>query len=266
MDPIFSRDPFLRERVAVVTGAASGIGRAIAEALGRVGASVIICDRDADAATRAAVLLRQAGCDASPLACDVTQDADVRRAMATVVDERGRVDILINNAGVSTMHHAWDISEAEWDHIFDVNVKGVFLRGKAALPVMIRQRSGKIVNMASVAGMRGVPLLSHYAASKWAVIGYTKSLAIELAPYQITVNAVCPGYVATSMQEREIAWEATLRGLSADDVRAEYVRLTPLGRLESPGDVARTVLFLVSPLAEFITGQAVCVAGGADLL
>jgi NAD(P)-dependent dehydrogenase (short-subunit alcohol dehydrogenase family) len=262
----FFTGPFLSGQVAIITGAGGGIGGAVAEALGQAGATVYAFDRDGEAAERTAASMRQLGHNASALRCDVTQTAEIEQAVATVVAAHGRIDVLVNNAGVSTMQHAWAITEQEWDHNFDVNVKGVFLCTRATLPQMISQHDGRIINTASVAGMRGVPLLAHYAASKWAVIGYTKSLAIELAPSGITVNAVCPGYVTTPMQEREIGWEAELRGMSEEEVRAEYVRLTPLGRLESPRDVASTILFLTSPLASYITGQAVCVSGGADLL
>ena len=266
MAPDISIGPFLSQQVAIVTGAAGGIGTAIATALGRAGATVSLFDRDAAAAERTAASLRLQGLTAAAVECDVTRAADVQQAVDAVLSAYGRIDILINNAGVSTMQRAWLMTEDEWDHNFDVNIKGVFLGTKAALPSMMGRRGGRIINTASVAGMRGVPLLAHYAASKWAVIGYTKSLAIELAPYDITVNAVCPGYVTTAMQEREVRWESELRGMSPEEVRAEYLRLTPLGRLESPDDVASTVLFLASPLASYITGQAVCVSGGADLL
>ena len=158
-----------------------------------------------------------------------------------------------------------DLTEEEWDFNFNVNIKGTFLMTKAVLPAMIERHSGTIVNTASMAGLKGVPLLSHYAASKWAVIGFTKSVALEVAKYGIRINAVCPGYVRTSMQERELSWEGHLRGMSPTEVFQEYVRLTPLGRIEEPDDVARVVGFLVSADSEFITGEAVSVTGGASL-
>ncbi len=266
MDSEFSMGPFLAGQTAIITGGANGIGRAIAAALAQAGASVFVLDRDGEAAEQTAASLRARGRAAHAVRCDVTSADDVGQAIETVGAQSDRIDLLMNNAGVSSMQHVWDITEEEWDRNFDVNVKGMFLCSKAVLPTMMGRRAGKIINTASVAGTRGVPLLAHYAASKWAVIGYTKSLAIELAPYGITVNAVCPGYVMTSMQERELGWEASLRGLTPEEVRAEYVKLTPMGRLERPEDVAATVLFLASPLASYITGQAVTVAGGADLL
>jgi NAD(P)-dependent dehydrogenase (short-subunit alcohol dehydrogenase family) len=158
-----------------------------------------------------------------------------------------------------------DLTDEDWDHNMAVNARGVFLCSRAVARRMLERGRGTIINIASMAGLRGVPLLSHYAASKWAVIGFTKSIAQELAPY-VTVNAVCPGYVATDMQAREIVWEAQLRKLAADEVRADYVAHTPLGRIETPEDVAQAVLFLASDAAAFLTGVALPVTGGADLV
>jgi NAD(P)-dependent dehydrogenase (short-subunit alcohol dehydrogenase family) len=159
-----------------------------------------------------------------------------------------------------------ELTEQEWDFNMNVNAKGVFLCTQAALPYLIKQGSGRIINTASMAGKRGVPLLSHYAASKWAVIGFTKSVALEVAKYGITVNCVCPGYVKTGMQEREIVWEANLRQLNPQVVYEEYVRNTPLARIQTAEDVAKIYVFLASNLADFVTGEAVDVTGGADLI
>jgi len=185
--------------------------------------------------------------------------------VAAVEQDLGPLSILVNNAGVSTMRPIWDLTEEDWDFNMDVNAKGVFLVTRAALPGMMARRSGCIVNTASMAGKKAVPYLAHYCASKWACIGFTKTAAVELGPYGIRVNCVCPGYVATSMQERELIWEAELRGKTVEEVKADYIRLTPLGRLETAEDVARVVLFLCSPAAEFITGAAIDVTGGANL-
>ncbi|SMB98187.1 3-hydroxybutyrate dehydrogenase [Thermanaeromonas toyohensis ToBE] len=257
---------FLEGQVALVTGAGKGIGRAIAEALARAGARVGLGDIEWEAVEEVAAQIRQAGGEALPLALDVTIKEACSKAVESLVNEYGRLDIVVNNAGVSTMNWVKDMSEEEWDFNFKVNAKGVFLVSQAALPQMIKRKQGKIINIASMAGKRGVPLLAHYAASKWAVIGFTKSLALEVAKYGITCNAVCPGYVRTSMQERELVWEARLRGMTVEEVKAEYIRNTPLGRLEEPEDVAKVVLFLASPAADFITGEAIDVTGGADLI
>jgi NAD(P)-dependent dehydrogenase (short-subunit alcohol dehydrogenase family) len=248
-------------QVALVTGAATGIGLAIARALTEAGARVAVSDVDLAAAARAASSLP----GAMAVRLDVTSAGSATAAVAAVEAEMGPLAILVNNAGVSTMNRVQDLTEEEWDFNFAVNAKGVFLVTRAALPGMIDRRAGCIVNTASMAGKRAVPLLAHYAASKWACIGFTLSAAVELGPYGIRVNCVCPGFVATSMQERELAWEGTLRGLSPADVASGYIRLTPLGRMETAEDVARVVRWLCSPAAAFVTGAAIDVTGGAHL-
>jgi NAD(P)-dependent dehydrogenase (short-subunit alcohol dehydrogenase family) len=251
----------LARKVALVTGAGTGIGRAIATALAAEGASVAVSDLDFDSAKDVASGL--SGAIAFHL--DVTSAESAGTAVSAAEAALGPLDILINNAGVSTMKALWNLTESDWDFNMDVNAKGVFLVTQAALPGMMTRRSGCIVNTASMAGKRAIPLLAHYAASKWACIGFTKSAAVELGPYGIRVNCVCPGFVATGMQERELVWEAELRGKSAEGVAEDYVRLTPLGRLETPEDVAKVVIFLCQPEAEFITGAAIDVTGGANL-
>jgi NAD(P)-dependent dehydrogenase (short-subunit alcohol dehydrogenase family) len=248
-------------RLVAVTGAARGIGRAIVERFHRQGDRVVALDRD-----EAGHALVEEGLAEAFFTVDVTNRDDVQGVFARLIEAVGPLDVLCNNAGVSTMNRVVDLSETEWDFNFNVNAKGVFLCTQAALPSMMAARAGVIVNTASMAGTRGVPLLAHYAASKWAVIGFTKSVAIEVAPYNIRVNAVCPGYVRTSMQERELVWEATLRGMTPEAVREEYIRLTPQGRIEEPEDVADVVAFLASEDARFMTGEAVHVTGGAHLL
>ncbi len=174
----------------------------------------------------------------------------------------GGCEILAANAGVSTMQHALDLTDEEWDYNFDVNVRGVFLANQIAGRAFKARGKGVIVNTASLAAKVGAPLLAHYSASKFAVLGWTQAFARELAPAGIRVNAVCPGFVKTSMQEREIAWEAALRGVSPERVVADYVAQTPLGRLETPEDVADVVVFLCSNSARFMTGQGINVTGG----
>ncbi|MBD2844344.1 SDR family oxidoreductase [Paenibacillus sp. IB182496] len=257
----------LTGQVAIVTGAGGGIGRSIARRLAAGGASVAVVDLNEAAARETSELLAVSeGQQHGAYELDVTDGASARSVFATIRERFGRIDILINNAGVSTMNRIAELSEREWDFNFNVNSKGVFLCTQAALPYLRERRGARIVNTASMAGKRGVPLLAHYAASKWAVIGFTKSAAIELAADGITVNCVCPGYVNTGMQSRELSWEAELRGMTPEGVREEYIRMTPLGRLEEPEDVADAVWFLTTPAAGFITGEALDVTGGADLL
>jgi NAD(P)-dependent dehydrogenase (short-subunit alcohol dehydrogenase family) len=248
-------------QVALVTGAGSGIGRAIAHALADAGARAAVTDIDFEAAQE--VALEVPG--TIPMFLDVTSPENADTRVTEVETALGPIDILINNAGVSTMNRIQDLTVDEWDFNFDVNARGVFLVTRAALPGMMARRSGCIVNTASMAGKKGVPLLAHYAASKWACIGFTLSAAVELGPYGIRVNCVCPGYVETSMQERELGWEAELRGMSPAEVAGGYIRLTPLGRMETAEDVAKVVRWLCSPAAEFVTGAAIDVTGGSHL-
>lgn len=251
----------LTERVALVTGAANGIGRAIATELALDGARVVVSDIDFDAARAVAGSI-----DGSlPIRLDVTSADSAAQAVEQIERDFGEIEILANNAGVSTMAPLWELTEREWDFNFDVNAKGVFIVTRAVIPGMMKRGHGTIVNTASMAGKKGVPLLAHYAASKWACIGFTKSCARELGPHGIRVNCVCPGYVATPMQERELVWEAKSRGITVEAVIEEYVSQTPLGRLETPEDVARVVAWLASDEAGFVTGAAVDVTGGANL-
>lgn len=243
----------------VVTGGGAGIGRASAVAFARAGATVAVCDVDADTAEAVA---REIG-GAAFRRMDVTDRADVEAGMAALEAEIGPLDTLHANAGVSTMRPALELTDADWDHNFDVNARGVFLTNQAfARRLVAAGRPGAIVNTASLAAKVGAPLLAHYSASKFAVVGWTQALARELAPRGVRVNAVCPGFVKTAMQDREVAWEAELRGVSPEDVIRSYVEQTPLGRLETPEDVADVVVFLASEGARFMTGQAVNVTGG----
>ncbi len=248
-------------RVALVTGAGNGIGLAIARAFAGDGARVAVSDVDLDAARSVAESLP----GSVAIQLDVTSLASATEAVARTERELGPIDILANNAGVSTMAPLWELTERDWDFNFDVNAKGVFIVTRAAIPGMMERRRGSIVNTASMAGKKGVPLLAHYAASKWACIGFTKSCASELGPFGIRVNCVCPGYVATSMQQRELIWEADARGMTVEAVVDEYISQTPLGRMETPEDVARVVAYLASDDAEFLTGAAIDITGGAHL-
>ncbi|MBJ6134116.1 SDR family oxidoreductase [Ochrobactrum sp. Q0168] len=250
----------LNGKRAIVTGAASGIGNAIARALARHGVRIAIADINGDAAKRAASEL---GGDAVGLAMDVSQRASVEAGFDALIAQWGGLDIVAANAGVSTMNRAVDLTDKEWDFNFDVNTRGVFLTNQiAARYFLASDTKGVIVNTASLAAKIGAPLLAHYSASKFAVLGWTQALARELAPNGIRVNAVCPGFVKTSMQSREVEWEAELRGITPEQVIADYVSQTPLGRLEEPEDVAEVVVFLCSDGARFMTGQGINVTGG----
>jgi meso-butanediol dehydrogenase / (S,S)-butanediol dehydrogenase / diacetyl reductase len=201
----------------------------------------------------------------------VTQKQEAEEALQQVVQKWSRLEIWVNNAGVSTMNRFLDLTEEDWDFNLRVNAKGTFFCSQVAARQMANQPAdqksglrGKIINIASMAGRRGnAPFLAHYVASKFAVVGLTQASAGELAPVGITVNAVCPGYVKTGMQQREVEWEAKLRKVPEEEVRPLYVADTPLRRLEVPEDVAGVVLFLASSAADFMTGTCVHVNGGA---
>lgn len=246
--------------VAVVTGAGSGIGRAIATELARRDRVVVATDLDLDAARDTA-----GGFGGQALRLDVTDVGAAAKVANEVAAAHGGIDVWVSNAGISKMQRFTEISPEDMRRTLAVNLEGVFLCGQAAAAAMIaRGTRGAIINVASMAGKQGrVPFLADYVASKFGVVGLTQAMAFELAPYGIRVNSVCPGYVATPMQDRELGWEAGLRGISPDQVRRLWIDDTPLGRLETPEDVARAVAFLAGPDAGFITGEALAVNGGA---
>jgi meso-butanediol dehydrogenase/(S,S)-butanediol dehydrogenase/diacetyl reductase len=249
------------KKVAVVTGAGSGIGATIARELAKREFHVVVTDlNEASAAATAAELV-----SGRAMKLDVMRAADSIAVAESVIATEGRLDVWVSNAGVSKMARFTEITEEMFDFTVAVNLKGVFLAGQAAASAMIKLGApGVIINMASMAGKQGkVPFLSDYVASKFGVIGLTQAMAFELAAHGIRVNSVCPGYVATPMQVRELAWEADLRGASAEEVRRLWIADTPLGRLEEPEDVAKVVGFLTSEDAAFITGEAIAVNGGA---
>ena len=254
----------LTGKIAIVTGASQGIGRAITLRLAREGASLVIGDIDVEAAEKVAREVRDGGTEALVMKLDVTKAEEVNKVIGEIVEKFGRIDILVNNAGISSMALVVDLKEKDWDANVNVNAKGVFLCSQAVARQMIKQKSGKIINNASLAAKRGAPFLGHYSASKFAVLGLTYTMALELASYGITVNAVCPGIVETGMIKREWKWEGDLRGMTADQVREEVLSTIPLGRLAQPEDIAAVVAFLVSKDADYMTGQALNINGGME--
>ena len=246
----------LRGRVAVVTGAGQGMGRAVAEALARRGAKVVVNDVNSAAAEQAAADLRAGGAEAQAVVANVTDALAVRAMMTQAVAQFGALHILVNNAGVLRPTAVPDISEAEWDFVIDVNLKGTFLCSQAALPAMKTAEWGRIVNFSSTAG-KNVSTVggAHYTAAKAGILGFTRHLAKEVARFGITVNDVCPGLIDTEMVRRTI---------SADRVEA-YARGFPIPRLGRCDEVAELVAFLCSNRAAYITGASLDINGG-DLM
>ncbi len=245
----------------VITGAATGIGAATARAFSGAGHRVAVTDVDIDAAERTAGTVD----GAASFELDVRDRASIERACRAAIDALGPLEVWVSCAGVSSMARFVDLTDQQIDLNLDVNIRGTLLSGQVAAREFIAQeRGGCIINVASMAGKRGaVPLLAHYVASKFAVVGLTQAMAFELAPFNIRVNSVCPGYVRTGMQDREIAWEAELKGISRDEVVAFYIADTPLHRLQSADEVAAVTLFLAGESAASISGESVAINGGS---
>jgi 3-oxoacyl-[acyl-carrier protein] reductase len=244
----------LAGKVAMVTGGARGIGRSIALLLAERGADVAVVDLDEAGAAAVAAEIEALGRRAAGLRANVADEADVQRGVAAVEAALGPIDILVNNAGLTRDGFMARMSEADWDLVLDVNLKGAFLLSKAVSRGMMKQRSGSIINMASVVGRRGNAGQVNYSAAKAGLIGLTKSLARELASRNVRVNAIAPGYIQTEMTA----------GLS-EAVREAIVGSTPLGRMGTPGDVAQAAAFLASDAAAFITGTVLPVDGGLGI-
>jgi 3-oxoacyl-[acyl-carrier protein] reductase len=241
----------LANQVAVVTGAGRGIGRAIALKFASEGASIVCVSRTAENSEKVAAEVRALGAKAWAKAVDVSNAAEVDAAATGILAEAGRVDILVNNAGVTRDGLLMRMSEADWDTVLDTNLKGAFLFTKAFARSFIKQRSGRIINVASVIGLMGNAGQANYAASKAALIGFTKSAARELASRGITVNALAPGFIETDMT-------AALN----EQVRTEILKKIPLALFGQGEDVANAALFLVGAGAKYITGHVLTVDGG----
>jgi meso-butanediol dehydrogenase/(S,S)-butanediol dehydrogenase/diacetyl reductase len=251
----------LRDKVVIVTGGARGIGAAIASDFVEEGANVIIGDTSVDLAGGLAAKMK-GGAKIMVVRIDVTKKSDAEGLVAKTMNEFGKIEILVNNAGVVQEKLFVDIEEDDWDRINHVNAKGIYLVTKAVVPHMIAARYGKIVNISSRSGKDGQIGLSHYAASKFAVIGLTQALAKELGEYNINVNAVCPGIIRTAMWDKILAARAERQGLPREQIFDNLVRQVPLGRPQDPDDVAKVALFLSSEVSRNMTGEAINVNGG----
>ena len=254
------RETFKGKRV-IVTGGSRGIGEGIVRAFAGEGAKVALLYHAADAA--AETVSRETG--AIAIKCDLADAVDAERATREAVGALSGVDILVNNAGICQSGLIQDLSLDDWNRLIAVDLTAVFLCTRAVVPTMVRQKYGRIVNISSIWGMVGASCEAGYSAAKAGVIGFSKALAQELGPSGITVNCVCPGWVKTPMQDREIVWEGAMKGITPEEVRQSYIDHTPLGRLCYPEDVANAVAFFVLPESDFITGEAMNVSGGANL-
>lgn len=244
----------LKDKVAIVTGAGAGIGRAIALLFSEEGATVVVAEILEGRGLETVSLIREKGNQALFIKTDVRDLNEIQRAVSQTVREFGRIDILVNNAGVLQYLPFVQVAEEDWDRIIDINLKGTFFFAQAAAKEMIRaRRGGKIINMSSIASEVAIEFQSHYMASKGGVRMLTKGMALELAPYGINVNALAPGTIETEM---------TRQDLEDPTIREEALEAIPLGRIGTPLDVARAALFLATDESDYITGEMIFVEGG----
>ncbi len=268
----------LAGKIAIVTGAGQGIGKAIALRLAREGAAVVVAEFNPETAAAVAAEILSQGSRALSYSVDVSSVDAIRRMVHDAVDAFARIDILVNNAGGMQTKPLLDLTEEDWDRIVDVNQRGLFFCLQAVATQMIaqipakvqgaggaEQSNGKIVNLSSISGRRGRPLAAHYAASKAAVISITQSAALALASYNVTVNAICPGVVPTAMWQQIDRARAQLFGLRPGEAMAAFVDSIPLRRAGTPEDIAATVAFFCSPDADYVTGQTLNVDGGYEM-
>ena len=241
----------LKDKVAIITGGARGIGKEIALTFTREGSNICVCDVNEQILMETTKELESTGRQAIGLKADVTNFSEVEKMVQKVLDNFKKIDILINNAGITRDNLLLRMKEEEWDAVLNVNLKGTFNCTKAVSKVMIKQRSGKIVNIASIIGLMGNAGQSNYAASKGGIISFTKSIAKELASRNINVNAIAPGFIKTDMTAK-----------LPQDLKEPMLKMIPLNRFGEPSDVANLALFLVSEGSSYITGHVIQVDGG----
>jgi len=242
----------LEGKAALVTGGGQGIGRTLCLALAQAGADVAVADILLSPAQQTAADIQAMGRKALAIETDVSQAESVRSMVSACVDGLGRLDILVNNAGIFPIAVVATMQEADWDRVMAINLKGVFLCSQAALAPLRQPGSGRIINLSSVSGLVGAVGMAHYAASKAGVVGFTKSLAREVAPADITVNAIAPGIILAEQAQHNFPPSAL----------QTYTGQVPLGRLGSPDDLSAMVVFLASAAASYITGQVYAIDGG----
>lgn len=242
-------------KVAFITGAGTGIGRSAALAFAQAGASVVAVDVSAENSQETARLVTEQGGKALAVTCDVLQSADIEAALDKTIAEFGRLDYAFNNAGVEQEKTPLaDLDEAEWERIIDTDLRGVFLSMKYEIPLLLKQGGGAIVNTSSGAGVKGIPGQGAYAAAKFGIIGITKSAALDYAPHNIRINAVCPGFIATPMMDRFSG--------GTEEGRQEIIKQEPIGRMGQPEEIAAAVVWLCSDLGSFTVGHALVMDGG----
>ncbi|MCO1600593.1 acetoin reductase [Desulfosporosinus nitroreducens] len=252
----------LKGKVAIITGAGRGIGRGIALRLAQDGADVVVNDINSETVNKVVKEIEALGRKAIAIVADVSNGTAVYAMVEQAVAEFGKLDIMVANAGIAQVKQAIEITEEDWDRIFSVNAKGIFLCDQAAAKQMIKQKSGKIINCASIAGHSGFSLLSSYSATKFAVVGFTQALAKELGPFGINVNAYCPGIVGTDMWDLIDEKMGIYLDLPKGETLKKYTELITLGRVETPEDVACLVSYLASDDANYMTGQSINICGG----
>jgi NAD(P)-dependent dehydrogenase (short-subunit alcohol dehydrogenase family) len=254
------------ERVAFITGGGRGLGRAIAARLAREGAKVVVTGPQQGELDETVALIANAGGEVHSILADLRSAEETESSVNDARSTFGSIDILINNSGIAgPAARVDDVTVEQWNDVMAINLSGAFLSCKYVASEMVERRSGKIINISSIAGRIAYPLRSPYAASKWGLIGLTKSLAKELGPFNIQVNAICPGPVEGERMQNVFSDRAAATGQSVDEVRAEYLQASALGRLVPPEDIVETVAFLASRHGNNITGQAIEVTSGYAL-
>ncbi len=252
----------LEGRGVVVTGGGRGIGRAVARRLAEAGAVVVVCARSTEQIENVAEELRAGGLQAHAVRCDVTNEASVAAMAEEAIERLGTVDILVNNAGIALSNPVKRLPLEEWNQIIAVNATGTFLCTRAFLPGMVDRGWGRIINVASVAGLRGARYIAAYTASKHAQVGFTRALAMEVAGNGITANAICPGYVDTPMTEYSVANIVEKTGVSAEEALERILSLSPQKRLIRPEEIAHVALMLCGDDGEGINGETIVLDGG----
>jgi NAD(P)-dependent dehydrogenase (short-subunit alcohol dehydrogenase family) len=258
-----SSDRYLEGQHAVVTGGSRGIGAATARALAERGAKVTIMSRSIDELkNQAAWLRRDLDANVNAIVCDVVDSTSIRNAFSQAVETSGRVEILVNNAGAAESTPFAKVTRDIWDRMIAVNLTSTFACSAEVIPTMLASKSGRIVNVASTAGLRGYKTMTAYCAAKHGVVGLTRALALETAKHGVTVNAVCPGYTDTDLTDGSVSNLARVFKVTEDDARAMLVRTIPRGSLITPEEVANAVAWLCAPEASAVTGVALPIAGG----